>query len=174
MGNKGTKTYWRSAGRILEVLGIGYMGAILILAYFKIVPMDLYQFCALESLGLGFIAIGLSFTGLDISLSSEERMKALTNLNYYEKMAMLEGYKSRYAIYTTDTIKRDLEKVCYDIEAITALYQWIDTEKIEKRNTSVIETATYAREKYPGTEYEDLITKLKETAEGDASENENI
>ena len=148
--------------------------SVLITACFKIAPMGLYLFCTLVSLGLGFIGIGFSIAGYNISQSSNERMEALTNLNYYEKMAMLEGYKSKYAIHTTDAIKRDLEKVHYDIKAVTALRKWMGSEKIKELKRSACETATYAQVRYPGSEYKDSITKLKKTAEGDASENEDI
>jgi hypothetical protein len=174
MGNKGTKTFFESAAFLLQFLGIVWIGATLILAYFEIVPMDLPLFCTLVGLGLGFITIGLFYMGHVISLSSKEQMKALTNLNYYEKMAMLEGYKTKYAIHTTDAIKRDLEKVHYDIKAVTALRKWMGPKKIEELKRSACETATYVQVRYPGSEYKDSITKLKKTAEGDASENEDI
>lgn len=135
---------------------------------------------SLFSLGLGIIAIGIAFVGLDfskssekIAKSSEERMTALTNLNYYEKMAMLEGYKCECVSPTDSIVKRYLEKVCYDIKAISELDQWIDDDKIEKRKASAIEAATLLREKYPNGEYADVIDKLSVAARGKASENDD-
>lgn len=102
-------------------------------------------------------------------------MKALTDLNYYEKMAMLEGYKRSYTANPTECNIRDLEKCNYDIQAISAFNQFlVDGEKIKKRRKSINEAIAYARNKYPGKEYEDIIRRMSENASGFASGNEDI
>jgi len=99
--------------------------------------MGLERFVAVVSFGLGVIAIGISFIGLNISLSSDERMKALTILNYYEKMVMLEGYKAMYPKDETDLKTRIANKVDYDIKAISELDPFLDDDKkITERDKS--------------------------------------
>lgn len=127
------------------------------------------------SVSIAVISIGISCFALSISKESELRMKALTDLNYYEKMAMLEGYKRSYTANPTECNIRDLEKCNYDIQAISAFNQFlVDGEKIKKRRKSINEAIAYARNKYPGKEYEDIIRRMSENASGFASGNEDI
>jgi hypothetical protein len=81
---------------------------------------------------MAVIAIGLSFVGLGTSKSSDEKMVALTNLNYYEKMAMLEGYKAMYPKDETDRKTRIANKADYDIKAISELDPFLDDDKKNK------------------------------------------
>lgn len=61
--------------------------------------------------GVTVVAIGISMIGIIISLSSDIRMKALTNLNFDEKMAMMATYKNTIADMKDEKIKiEDIKK----------------------------------------------------------------
>lgn len=89
---------------------------------------------------VSLVSVGISIIALSISNESEQKMKALTKLNYYEKMAMLEYYKEVLADnqLSGERFNRRLRKCCYDIQAISALDQWMmaDINK-DDRKTSI-------------------------------------
>lgn len=152
---------------------LGQIGIVLIIMGSVSIGIFWYFNKSYISIPIAVISIGISCFALSLANESELRMKALTDLNYYEKMAMLEFYKSIYAANPTECAIRDLEKCNYDIQAISAFNQFlVDGEKIKKRQESIIEVIAYARNKYP--EYEDIIRRMSKNVSGIASGNEDI
>jgi hypothetical protein len=122
-----------AVGYLLVIFGLSFLVWVLIIKS----ALGLELFLALVSFGMAVIAIGLSFVGLGTSTSSDEKMVALTNLNYYEKMAMLEGYKAMYPKDETDRKTRIANKADYDIKAISELDPFLDDDKkINARDNS--------------------------------------
>lgn len=147
----------RKGGIIFGQLGIG-----LIIIGSVSIGISWYFDKSYISIPIAVISIGISCFALSIANESELRMKALTNLNYYEKMAMLEGYKHRNVYEEIEENKRHLNRIYYDIQAISQLDQWVDGEKIEKRKESVHEVKALAKDRYPQSDCTEIIDKIHE------------
>jgi uncharacterized protein YacL len=124
-------------GNVLAYFGLIYLFAILVLVWSQSLKVSLELFSTLVSFGITVMAVGLSYIGFYLAKSSDDRMRALTNSNYYEEMAMLEGYKIMYSKDETDKKTRIRKKVEYDIKAISELDAFLDdVEKIKERDKS--------------------------------------
>ena len=109
-------------GLILLIVGIS--GTIIFTLYYK-------SYISYISMPIAITSMGISIIAIAIASKSERRMEALTNLNFYEKMAMLEGYK----IDLKDDPSKGLEnsKKCkYDIAAVAELKEWADYKKVKE------------------------------------------
>ncbi|NMX22158.1 hypothetical protein C5S30_07005 [ANME-1 cluster archaeon GoMg4] len=133
---------------------------------------------------ISLVSVGISIIALSLSNESEQRMKALTKLNYYEKMAMLEYYKEVFADdqLSGERFNRRLRKCCYDIQAISALDQWMmaDINK-EDRKTSINAVLKFidkdikcVQDKDDRIELEKIRDKISKIASDLASENEYV
>jgi len=126
------------------------------------------NYASAMGLPIAFISLGTSLIAVSISLKSDLLLKALTNLNFFEKMAILEAYKAEHASASNkliDANKRNLERCNYDICAISALDPFlIDKEKKKDRSCSACEVAAYARQHFQEAEYEDYLRKIEESA----------
>ena len=122
-------------GGIVGVIGIILLIVGIIILIFH---RDYIPGIAIASLGLSLIAIG-------IANKSERRMEALTYLNFYEKMAMLENYMGDFC--GKDGFETLLKKLIYDIKAESALKPWADRESLEKLITSLIQIIECAQKK---------------------------
>jgi len=128
------------------------------------VTLELFGFTT----GLGIIAIGVSFIALGGSISSEQKMMALTKLNFYEKMAMMEGYKMD--LHCGDSVKLFLNKCQYDIKAESALKPWADKEdmnKLMESITQIIECAQKKNRDANGAYTEDICNLIEIALEVD-------
>lgn len=134
--------------RIIENYGKGISICACIGGFFLValgilgdVKLELFGFTT----GLGIIAIGVSFIALGGSISSEQKMMAITKLNFYEKMAMIEDYMGCFC--GKDGFETLLKRIRYDINAESALKPWADRESLEKLITSLIQIIECAQKK---------------------------
>jgi hypothetical protein len=97
--------YW-TLGRGLLVLGI-FLG----IYGYKLVNIDLW------ALGIGFISAALGFIGLEMGEKSNERMRAMADLEFDEKIAVLANGLD------------DPEGIFYDVRAACHLARWASDEQ---------------------------------------------
>lgn len=83
------------------------------------------------ALALGALSVVISAAALIIARCSDRMMKALGNLHYDEKMAMMNAHLRRIRSEKTKTLE-SIEALKYDFWAVTSLRAYADSEKKEK------------------------------------------
>lgn len=138
---------------------------------------------AIISIAFSLIAIVISLIAFNISLSSEQKMKALTKLNFDEKMAMMTGYRTEITYFKKkrdmlaeriknnelvnlgDAISAAVDRYKYDLRAISHLIPWAekgDKEKlIEEYAIEIIENSIEIyQKKYGGGHEKDFLKNI--------------
>lgn len=86
----------------------------------------------LISLGIGLIAVGLGIESKALSKESENRMKAIANLEYKEKIGIKWKYLSDWKSGKLDYTLEMVEYYKSIAEAAEELEDWVDTELRER------------------------------------------
>lgn len=121
---------------LLPIIGMlaCVMGLWLLLSLYPFLRHDIVKTEGLVTVGisisLALVCLGVSFIAIGLSLSSEMRMKALTKLNFNEKMAMFEDYRGTFC--SEDRFKTRLNRLGYDVEAESSLKHWADDDDLKK------------------------------------------
>jgi len=102
-------------GRYLEFLF--YIGAICVIVFGCIGIFWLNDL----AIGYAILSIGIALFSMGIAISSDLKMKALTELNFVEKNAMINGYIAR----VTEKPEEDIKRIIKDLEASFKVSQWI-------------------------------------------------
>lgn len=158
-------------GRICWVLGII---TILVAAFAPALEPTLQL--SLTALGLAMFGIGTGFIGLSVARKSDERMVAMANLEFYEKIAVIEAYISD--IYGSDLRKQTsaeeeerrkrifgahADRIYHDIKGAKQLNKYVDPEiknKLKKEIDRLKNLASKDPQKYK--ELIENLTKLQE------------
>ncbi|HUV02070.1 MAG TPA: hypothetical protein VMW67_01245 [Desulfobacteria bacterium] len=96
MKGKMNERFWILISRVLEASGIVCMMVFLTCIFLpRDPPIEIASVKLLlpVSTSLGLIALGASILAIGLSISSGIKTKALTSLNFDEKMAMMTGYE---------------------------------------------------------------------------------
>jgi len=110
------------------------------------------------ALGASVIGVSIGFLALYVSLKSDERMKAMANLEFYEKIAMVENY-----IFTVKARQNVVVEAIYnDIKAAKQLKKYVNPEIEQKLDNKIQELINIALQDHP---YGDLVKRLQEAKE---------
>lgn len=148
MKGKMNERFWILISRVLEASGIVCMTVFLMSIFLpRDPPIEIASVKLLlpVSTSLGLIALGASILAIGLSITSGVKMKALTHLNFYEKMAMMDGYKMD--LHCGDSFKLFLNKCQYDIKAESALKPWADKKDMKKLMESITQIIECAQKK---------------------------
>jgi hypothetical protein len=77
------------------------------------------------NVSLGMIAIGLGLVSLAIALSSDERIKAMANLEFREKMAMMYGYMNDLVNKGWKPTQFENKRIEQDLLGALELKKWV-------------------------------------------------
>lgn len=120
----------RTFNKILGIFGVFLFSicSFLALVFYAVYHRDPGVFLGLASLGIAFLALSMSY-------ESDLRMKALTDLNYYEKMAMLEGYNGEFLkqIYANQRTSRRRNQRHLERRLIYANQRFLERCNYEKQ-----------------------------------------
>jgi len=159
-----------------EKTGYGLSGFGLLIAFLTIY----FQFCTtiqttirLTILSIGIALIGVGFTlvakgiaevSWKIAFDSDERMRAMANLEFYEKMAMIQVYITCMCQKGTDEYnKAYADRIFYDLKGAKQLEEWVKDPEIAKMLDDGIKTLI--AKALAGQEHEHLIKRLQEARE---------
>ena len=169
MTRKINERFWILISRVLVTLGIVGMIVFLMSIFLaRDPPIEIASVKLSLPVSLGFIALSASILAIGLSISSDVKMKALTSLNFYEKMAMMEGYKMD--LHCGNSFKLFLNKCQYDIKAESALKPWADEKNMKKLMesiTQIIECAQKKNRDANGAYTEDICDLIKIALEVD-------
>lgn len=84
--------------------------------------------------GAGIAAIGVGFLGAWIAQKSDDKMRAIANLEFDEKGAMMEEYE---AFFSKNFDKVKFERFRWDLEAIAHVAKWAAKDKRGRVSESV-------------------------------------
>ncbi len=120
----------------------------------------------LFSFGIAAFGVGTGFVGLGIARRSDKRMTAMANLEFCEKMAMVQSYIMGLSQADLDQHnKAYANKIFYDLKGAKQLKGWIKDPEITKMLDSEIQHLI--DKALAGKEHEHLIKRLYEVKEGD-------
>ena len=156
---KGTALQTRRIG-----IGIALFG--LAIAIFFTVPMvsewRVVDSATAISWGVALVSIGIAVYAIGISKGSDERMQAMANLEFYEKMAMVQQYTVDLSQPDTDQWnKAYANKIFYDLKGAKQLEEWVKDPEIAKMLHDGIQTLI--DQALAGQKHEHLIKRLQET-----------
>lgn len=111
--------------------------------------------------GLGILGLSAGNKATEIAKESDKRMKAIGDLNFHERMGMLEVH-----IRNIRNNEKPLpNQIYHDVNACVLLQDWISKNDIEMLRTSIRDIVA-AAEEYKGTkiwetnQYESMVGKL--------------
>jgi len=84
--------------------------------------------------GAGITGLGVGFLAAWMGRKSDNKMKAIANLEFDEKAAMLEGYE---AFFSKNFDKGKFERFRWDLEAIAHVAKWAAKDKRDRVSESV-------------------------------------
>ena len=83
----------------------------------------------LLSVGLGMLSFIISIIAIVIATKSDQKMKAIVNLEYDEKLAIMASHSERIK---TDKSLGSIERIKNDFSAVSNLQKYADDKKKEK------------------------------------------
>ena len=105
--------------------------------------------------GASAIGIGIAFWSLDIALASDNRMKAIANLEFREKMAVIEDYLSQVRNKEDVVVKA----LGHEIDAVKQLEKFVGPQLNHELGEKLEELVDEAK-KYE-SRYADLIAEIQ-------------
>lgn len=144
-----------SKGMLIAAFGLFCLGVFSILSSYQLeiwarIPWDV----SAVGIGAGFISISIGFLALYVSRISGERMKAMANLEFHEKIAVVENYiaavKSRIPVVA--------KSIKHDLIGAKQLNNYVDA-KIKKELDNKIDELKNEASK-DSQNYRDLIEEL--------------
>jgi hypothetical protein len=106
---------------------------------------------ALLGVGVGVVATGVGFLGLSIAQKSEHKMKALANLAFDEKTAMMQYYE---AYFRQNFAQPEFERFRWDLEAMAHVARWAGREQRIRTSGSVSVIIAALQGKVPDADLE--------------------
>jgi hypothetical protein len=150
----------RALSRIkVEILGYicWAIGIVLMLVH-----LDLRAY--LFSVGIAAFGVGTGFVGLGVARKSDKRMAAMANLEFREKMAMIQQYIMDMSESGTDEWnKAYADRIFYDLKGAKQLEEWVKDPEIRKTLNDGIQTLI--DKVLAGQKHEHLIKRLQQAKE---------
>lgn len=112
------------------------------------------------SWGISLVAIALALIALGIASDSDKRMAAMANLEFYEKMAVVENYKAFVNLGRSLVV----EAIYNDIKGAKQLKKYVNPEIEQELNKKIQELIDIARQKQS---YGNLISRLQDVQKED-------
>lgn len=156
-------TVARGMRGMLEPIGriCWYFGIVTILLVLLLVSVDPVVELSLIALGLAFFGIGTGFISLSVSNKSDDRMIAIANLEFYEKMAVAQLYIRDMSQPDSDEWKKAYaDRIYYDLKGAKELEQWVKSPELKSRFNDAIQDLL--NKALNGQKYEQLIKRLYE------------
>jgi hypothetical protein len=167
--------FWKKFGFALQIVGAIIVVVFVISIAMRIVDTSIVvkgvEVPFKDEISFGAIAVGISLIALGMSISSEQKMKALTNLNFDEKMAMMTDYEKtlkdmkveRDKIEDIINNKKEIEKI--QNERSKEMDDMIKNKRWQEqcgdiRNKDWL-TLEYRRDKKIGEDTEGIIERCK-------------
>jgi len=123
---------WRE--KTLIVVAIFLVVGGLVLMSLSQCTTDLDRKIAFIGSGAGITSIGIAFLGAWMGRKSDNKMKAIANLEFDEKGAMMEEYE---AFFSNNFDKGKFERFRWDLEAIAHVAKWAAKDKRDRVSESV-------------------------------------
>lgn len=106
------------------------------------------------ALGVSIVSVGVAGFGIWIATKSDRRMKAIANLEFNEKIAVVEHYLHNVGDNKTVSARA----IGYDIRAALELQRWVEPNLEKQLWQSIDILKSEAQAKHP--KYEDLCEEL--------------
>lgn len=127
------------------------------------------------TIGLGLISIGIGFLAIELSIKSDEKMKAISELNFAEKISMicgyiddLEGLRGGHFIAapssTPDnkTISNEiLKKMMWELDSALKVIDYISEETRDKFLSTFVMFSEAIKDHIPAFKEDDITSYLK-------------
>ena len=160
----GSKEKVEIAGYVCWAIGLG-----LLVASLPCFSFDTQIRIYLITFGIAIFGIGTGFIGLGEAKKSDKRMQAMANLEFYEKIAVIESYLES-VIRKTEQANPEVERayanrIYYDIKGAKQLKEWVKDPEIKE--TLNKETQKLLDKLLEGQKYENLIKRLQQIQKGD-------
>jgi len=142
--------------RAIQIVVVALLVAMgTLMMFFSYTQTDLAMKLAYIGVGVGITSVAITFLSIWIAQESDRKMKAIANLEFDEKAAMLEEYETFFK-QNFDMTK--LERFMWDMEAITHVAKWADQAKRAKVAVSIDTIATAVTSKI----HQDSLHRLRQ------------
>lgn len=149
-------------GIMVVVTGI----AAIVLWY--LVPKDLLATVKYDLIGFGVgaIGVGVGIYSTGVARDSDKKMNSLANLQFYEKMAVIESYMQAvaesYVPLNDESRTAFASRIFNDIKGAKQLSQYVDPKLKEELDSKIRKLITRASNLQP---YVELVERLRELQE---------
>ena len=112
-------------------VGLVAVGVLLILLHRTQPEISILAGYDVVNFGAGAISIGIAFLGLDIARESDNKMKAIANLQFDEKVVAMENYMDEFSEPSFDAklLEPEYKKFLWDLRAMAHVARWVDKER---------------------------------------------
>jgi len=111
--------------------GLATVGVLLILIH-RIQPeISTLAGYDVVNFGAAAIGIGIAFLGLDIARESDDKMKAIANLQFDDKVVAMEDYMDGFSDKSFDSklLEPEYKKFIWNLRAMAHVARWADKER---------------------------------------------
>jgi len=164
---KRSKDNWEKAG--YSLIGFGFLVMFTTLYFQYCTTVEATFRWTILSAGIGIVGIGIAMIAKGIAEvswkighESDERMKAMANLEFYEKMAVVENYKSFVSHSNGQNVI--VEAIYNDIKGAKQLKKYVKPEIEQELNTKIQELIDVALQGQP---YGNLVSRLQDVQRED-------
>jgi hypothetical protein len=115
----------------LLVIAIAWIVFGLLFNFLIYLTSDLSLKLGFLAVGIGIVSIGVGGLGMWIARESDDKMKALANLEFDEKVVAMENYLDEFAepTFTSNALEPEYKKFLWDLRAATHVARWADDNK---------------------------------------------
>jgi hypothetical protein len=144
---------------------IGIIGIIALLLYPLVrgVPLEIVGY-NIVGFGVGAIGIAVGIYSTTVAKESDRRIAAIANLEYYEKMAVIESYIKQVneSLPLPDKTSKEAfaNRIFNDIKGAKELEPYVKPEVKDKLNSQIIKLKSIVSGKEPWKELEDRLQEL--------------
>jgi len=113
-------------GVAIVLVGIG-----LLVVFLSHITTDLYLKMAFIGAGVGIVAIGVAFLGAWIAQKGDNKMRAIANLEFDEKVVAMENYLDEFSepTFAEELLESEYKKFLWDLRAMTHVAKWADKNR---------------------------------------------
>lgn len=122
--------------RVLKATGIALVALGVLVNFSSYLTKDLSLKATVIGVGVGIIGVGVGFLGMWIAQGSENKMRAMANLEFDEKVVAMENYMDEFSepAFSVDNLQSEYRKFVWDLRATTHVARWADEKRrIEAR-----------------------------------------
>ncbi|MBA7499438.1 hypothetical protein ES704_02182 [subsurface metagenome] len=117
-------------------------------------------------LGIGIISVSIASLAMNISLNSDKKVTAIADMQFYDKMAVIQTYLMKISPEDSDEYNRAYaDRIFYDLKAAKQLEKWVSSPEIAKMLDGEIQNLM--DKTLSGQKYEHLVKRLQQVKEGD-------